>query len=52
MVATAGFFAGVNQRLLWLGFRDAGVIRDRKVSRGRRQRSKCFNWHKNACLQC
>src|ERR1700722_11149352 len=45
MIAPAGLLANLDQRFLRLRLGNVAVVRDRNVSRGRRQRSKCFNWH-------
>jgi len=46
MIAPAGLLANLDQALLRLGLRNIAVIGERYISRRRRQRSKCLNWHK------
>jgi hypothetical protein len=46
MIAAAGLLLDLNQALLRLGLRNVAKVGERYVSRRRRQRSKCLNWHK------
>src|SRR5437588_8188641 len=50
-IASAGALADFHQALFRLGFCYVAIIRIRDVARGRRKRSKCFNWHKSKTSQ-
>jgi hypothetical protein len=51
MIAPAGLLANLDQRFLRLRLSNVAKVRDRNVSRGRRQRSKCSNWHNKKFYQ-
>ena len=45
-VASAGFLADFHKTFFRLRLCNIAEVRERNVSRGRRQRSKCLHWHK------
>lgn len=44
-ITTTGFFPDLDETLLGLALGDVAVVRDRYVSRGRRQRTEGLDWH-------